>query len=221
MAVDPTTIELAARIDRLNKRIERLETLEYGTAAFPTGGGAIICNFKLAAPSTIVICTFPATSFRHLIAIVACAQGSFTPGKMGVQFDSALSRYEFYAREENFLGVGVGVADTELTALVGTTVMATTHPSARDDPALDREQNAMMMVVADADKAGSPVFSQAWIGYSKAVGIRPGPLVEEEFVQMGGGFYNQLPLGGPIGSVKFITGAPGFIAGSRFTVYGL
>jgi len=39
MAVDPAIIDLTARMDHLLKRIERLETLEFGTAAFPTGGG--------------------------------------------------------------------------------------------------------------------------------------------------------------------------------------
>ncbi len=123
MSVDPEVIDLAARIDRANKEIERLETLEYETTAFPTGGGlALVCDVVLLAPSAgLHLCagfgSIPQT-FRHLWFVIAAQTDAPVAGKMRMRFNSFVpppgpGDHEFYVREEVPFGVPVGATDTE------------------------------------------------------------------------------------------------------------
>ncbi len=223
MSSDRLLIELSARLADQEDRVERLETLEYGTLAFPSGTGGAICDVKLAGTATTVSCTPIPATFKHLMYIVAAGSTNTGPLKYTVQLDSALARYEHYVRQENVLGVGVGAGDTEAVSLIGVTSWTSPHPQADNTPSEQIEKNAHFGIIADYTQpsAPSPQITQTWFAYSKYQGDQ-GPNVEEENVELGGGFYTQLPLGGPVSTVRFIHGGPGFFtAGSRFTVYGL
>jgi hypothetical protein len=61
-------IELVARIDAIDERTERLETLEFGTVAFPTGGGmTCLEHHELTAPMIGYTFTAIPQTHRHLL----------------------------------------------------------------------------------------------------------------------------------------------------------
>jgi len=66
--------DYAARIEKNTKRLDRLETLEFSSAAFPSGGIACFETVKLAAPATSVtlptVGVLPAT-FWHLWLLIS------------------------------------------------------------------------------------------------------------------------------------------------------
>jgi len=71
--------DYAARIEKITKRVDRLETLEFSSAAFPSGGIACFETVKLAAPANSValpsVGVLPAT-FWHLWLWYTASTGS-------------------------------------------------------------------------------------------------------------------------------------------------
>lgn len=70
--VSPELIKLVARIDDLDERTERLETLEFGTLAFPTGGGGDwVCHETKRLSVITDAVTFAAIpqTHKHLVII--------------------------------------------------------------------------------------------------------------------------------------------------------
>ncbi len=233
MSVDPTLIDLAARIERSSKRIERLETLEYETTAFPAGGGfGLICDFVLAAPSAgLHLCagfgTIPQT-FRHLWFIIAAQTDAAVAGKMRMRFNSFVpppgpGDHEFYAREEVPFGVPVGATDTEATDFgpepSSDSFTKICHPAGFEalPPAATNNQCACHVQIPNYT-AALQTHSANWYGFAVFDGADGGfgvPTVDQG--QMG-----VRTATSPITSLG-IAPAVGelFLAGSQFTLYGI
>lgn len=122
--------ELAGREADLNKRIERLETLEYETTAFPAASGlTLLCDVILTANSAaITLCPTPILpAFAHLWLIIAAWSDTREPGKMRMTLNAAVPApgagpYGYYVRQEHPFGAPPGLpVDTEAVSTFGVT----------------------------------------------------------------------------------------------------
>lgn len=124
---DKTMNDLIAREDALNKRIERLETLEYETTAFPNASGlTLLCDILLAGPSAAVtLCPVAIPpAFAHLWLIIAAWTDTRGPGKMRMTLNAAVPApaagpYGYYVRQEHPFGAPAGAVDTEAVSTFG------------------------------------------------------------------------------------------------------
>ena len=230
MAVDPLA-DLVGRADHLLKRIERLETLEYGTVAFPTGTG-LICDIVVTVPVASVTCTpIVAAAFRHILAIVAAGvTANPASGKMRVTIGGSPASYEFATRQESHTlpgGVGIGPAtfvDTESASAVSLAFWDTVHPAAHETAVIDEDKQGAAFYLFPEPGLSSPAFLLGpfaiWMGYA----MKDGPALpaSDTFLtldQGGGGNYSS-PV--PFTSITWAATPPDLFAiGSRFTVYGL
>ena len=219
MAVDPTTIELAARLKRLNSRIERLETLEYSTVAFPGGGGlTVLCDVKLVAPAASVLCSFGPAGIPHVMAVVAAGVdtgGGTVAGKIRVLINGIAGvAYEFSTRQEHRL-----FADTQAVALTGGADLKTVVPAAEDviGGTFAVPNSATYIFPTPGGSVGTTIVGGAWIGAGQQTATAISHLQE---LDLGGG--GNVLATTTLSSLTFLTTAPDlFVAGSRFTVYGL
>lgn len=101
-------INQSVRIDRLLKRVERLETLEFGTVAFPSGGADMICfeHKRLSGISdSVTFAAIPATH-RHILILhqvsVFLVTGGFRFQEMNFNGDFGL-KYDYFWRQQSLL----------------------------------------------------------------------------------------------------------------------
>lgn len=199
---DPELIEFAAREDEIRKRIDRLETLEYETVAFPagTGGAALFCDIILAAPSTFVhLCgglnTIPQTH-KHLWLIIAAqtdAEDAAQKMRMNINAGAmpppGTGGYNYYTRQELSGGVPVGATDTEKkTASLPPDSDASwwiCHPAGFEDndpggppPPAYTKQSACWVQVVDYTNPSNDLiaYGGSWWGYATYIGAidKPG-----------------------------------------------
>lgn len=119
---NPEILDLVSRMDVMEKQIDRLESLEFGTIAFPSGFGAI-CDVELAAAAgSITLCpvAIPST-FKHLLILYSVQVGAQfglfeTPQELQFNGDT-LTNYHYYTRLERAgpineeAAAGISVAD--------------------------------------------------------------------------------------------------------------
>ena len=224
MAVDPTTIELAARLQRLNTRIERLETLEYSTVAFPGGGGlTVLCDVKLVAPAASVVCFFSPVGIPHVMAITAAsvlqtgALGTVA-GKIRVLINGIVGvAYEYSTRQEHRV-----FFDAQAVTLTGGADLETVKPSGNEiaiGPTPVRN-SATYIFPTPLGSSGATIVSGAWIGAAMYRNQGFPDITNLQELDLGGG--GNVLATGALTSLTFLTTAPElFDTGSRFTVYGL
>ena len=228
MSIDPTLIDLASRIERASLRIERLETLEYETVAFPAGAGfTLICNVLLAGPAaSVTLCPvgiIPAT-FRHLWLVIAAGQTAIIASKMLLNVNADVSAsYQFLAREEVAFGVPVGATDTEAFS-PGTAVHDTKweicHSAGFETlpPPGGSSQCSCLVQLPDYSSADIRP-SQSWFNFANFDKTAISPFVP--VVGQGGGKYGTAVAPVAITSLTVTAGGGGtFDAGSEFSLYG-
>lgn len=216
---------MSARLDEIEKRVDRLETLEYGTLSFPSGGGlGIVCDTTVTVPTFSVTCLIP-PGRRHLLAIVAAGDDSTSiPGntpapKLRVTINAIVTGYQYATRQERQLIVG----DSQATSLgVGAAYWEAIPASRRQwFPTIFKQQCSWIMVLPDPDRMIG-VFDSidaGWIGGSRETSNGPLVLGLGENAVLGGGFN---PTDAAITSITWTRpGAFPFLPWSRFTVYGL
>ncbi len=223
---DPRVIDLAARIERLGKRIERLKTLEYGTAAFPSGGGlTAVCDTIVGAPVASVTCPtliFPPPHPPHLLAIIAAGIPRLSPGlfvpKITVTVAGLVTGYEYATRQERIFVIG----DTQATSLVPTVSWETIAPSTSSFfPSVPAQNSAMYIFPDPEGSLGNMANIAMWIGGGRFRSTGPFVLGLTEEGDQGGGFRTPKIPGG-ISSITWTAPPPRlFDTGSRFTVYHL
>ncbi len=218
--------DLAARLTQLQKRIGRLETLEFGTTAFPAGTG-VICDITTVGAVASVTCPVP-LGIRHLLAIIAAGLDTtgLTIPKIRVTLSGLVAGYQYLTRQENLFVIG----DTKAVAEgigVSAPFMETLRPSHRQTfPPSVKQRNSGTFLFPDPDifafQARTDIANTAgWIGAGRMRSTGPLVLGLVTGDDLGGGFNNGAPVG-PITSITW-TAPPAttFIAGSRFTVYAL
>lgn len=226
---------LAARLDSAEKRVDRLETLEYSTVAFPSGGALVaICDIILAIDTaSITFCTPPPillTGFRHLFGIChyfSDVTAPSIPGKMEMNFNGDFGAvYLNYTRQENFTGPPF-VTDTEVPPIgFGTDTKFSLPTPSREN--VVRESPAICFFLVPAyDRPSLPgpgnFKTVSWWGYSLPnADSGVGKLIIDD---QGGGEYRRFAGGvppAPIVSITLTHPAPGlFKSRSHFTLYGL
>ena len=220
-------IDLAARIERASTRVERLETLEFGTVAFPSGGALVpICDLTLVVSAAVVtLCPVPLTGFRHLFGIFhyfSTITAPSTPGKMELNLNGDVGAvYLNYTRQENFTGPPF-VTDTEVPPIgFGADTKFSLPTPSREN--LVRESPAICFcLIPSYDRVGN-MKTISWWGYSLPnADSGAGKLIIDD---QGGGEYRRFAGGIPPGIITSITlthPAPGlFKARSHFTLYGM
>ncbi len=228
MSTDPRVIDMAARIDDVNERIERLETLEYETTAFPAGPGALalLCDVVMAVDAAAVtLCpagAIPGT-FSHLWLVISCRSDREIPPKLEMTVNGDVSgSYSYYVREEfPVFAPPVGGGDTEAIQPGGSGAFdlkwQICHPGADTSNPPDwpkRPRNACMVIFSDYADA-TMYSSMAWFSYAH----REIAAVDHLSVEQGGGRWVKVA---PITSITITHPAPGVLrAGSQFTLYGL
>lgn len=228
MSIDPRLIGFADRLDDLDKRIERLETLEYGTLAFPSGGLGSICDIVLAAPAASVTCTPIPAGQRHLMVIVSAfitfpgGQPISPTGKILINGGAAVATYEWMTRQERRWGGGaVRGFDSESLNLAGAAAWETVDPSVPSLPlSIDYARASLMMFIPDPDVATPDISGGGiWMGSMQHTTAGFPDISNLYEIHQGGGFRG---TAGAFTSLTFATQAPDvFHTGSRFTVYGL
>lgn len=226
MSVDPRAIGIVDRISGLDERIERLETLEFGTVAFPSATGAI-CDTTVTIAVASVTCTVP-TGLRHLIAIISAGIDSTgsTIAKIRVTLNGVAAGYQYLVRQENPFVVG----DTEAVVQgVGASAAfwETLRPSHRQTaPSTQFQRSSGMFLFPRPDvvpfHARSNIANTAsWIGAGRPHATAPQQGRLRAGDDQGGGNLETTP----VVRISLITWtappATTFIPGSRFTVYGL
>lgn len=222
--IDPRKIEIAARLDEIQKRVDRLETLEYGTLSFPSGGGlGIVCDQTVTVLTPSVTCPIPPAR-RHLMAIVAAGVDNISVGnsiipKIRVTINAIAAGYQYATRQESVFVVG----DLEASSLgAGAAFWETIGPSRRQFfSSVYKQQCSWIMVLPDPERMTGVLDSidGAWIGGNRARSTGPLVLGLGELAALGGGF---ISTDAAISSITWT--APlglNFWIGSRFTVYGL
>lgn len=228
--------EIAGREEEIKERIERLEALEYETAAFPAGGGfSLICDQILAAPAASVnICSGGSIRpGRHLWLIIAAQVTATLAQKMemNINLDFRAGFYRYYTREELSGAAPVGSADTEADHAPGVPPFGDSkweiaHPSADEAvPAGGSNQGACLVQFPDYSNPDVRTYMHwfSFANYDKDQSEGPAffPVVDS-----GGGAYGTtavLPPQSNIVSRITLTGGGGqiFDTGSQFTLYGL
>ncbi len=229
-------IDLAARIERSRKRVERLETLEFGTVAFPSGGAfTAICDFTTPSPLTsFTFCTtvggagftIPQT-FRHLIFV--CAYQStiqfVAPPKIELTINFDLGPvYLNYTRQEDPVGPPF-VTDTEVPPVgVFGSDTKITLPIAAQNPVsifVPGAYTSVFGLLPSYTRTGN-MKSVAWWGMAHPVVTVGANLMTGD---QGGGEYRRVAVGVPQAPITTFTlthPPPGrFRVGSHFTLYGL
>lgn len=225
MSLDPRAVGIADRIDDLDRRIERLETLEFGTVAFPSATGAI-CDTTVTVAAASVTCVIP-TGMRHLIAIISAGldtTGS-TIAKIRVTLNGAAVGYQYVTRQENPFVVG----DTQAVAQGGATsaaFMETLRPAHRQtNPSTQFARSSGMFFFPRPDvvpfRTRADIANTAvWIGSGRPHSTAPQQGRLRAGDDLGTGF--KWTAVTRISSITW-TAPPAttFIPGSRFTVYAL
>ncbi len=210
----------------MNKRIERLETLEYGTVAFPSGGGLTpVCDTIVGVPVPSVTCPtliFPPPHPPHLMAIISAGiprigAGLFVP-KITVTVAGLVTGYEYVTREERLFVIG----DAQGTSLVPVTSWETIVPSYTSFFPSVPAQNSGIYIFPDPEGSLGNMNNVAmWIGGGRFRSTGPFVLGLTEELNLGGGFRTPKIPGG-ISSITWTAPPPtSFVTGSRFTVYHL
>lgn len=230
MSIDPTLIELAARIERASLRIERLETLEYETVAFPAGAGfTLICNVRLAGPAaSVTLCPVGIIpgSFRHLWLVIAAGQTIVIADKMELNINADFAaHYQYLTREEVPFGVPVGATDTEAFS-PGTFALDTKwrichaagfEPDPTPTTPVSSQCSCLVQLPDYSDSLLLPY--QSFYSFANFDKTPVSPFVPS--VDQGGGMYNILGGLAPITSITVTAGGGGtFAAESEFSLYG-
>lgn len=222
MSVDGRLIDVVARLDDIAERVERLETLEFGTLAFPSGGGlGIVCDKRVLVATTTVTCNLP-PGRRHLAAIVAAGidvVGATPAAKIEVTINGIGAGYQYETREERLFVLG----DSQAASVgAGAAFWETIAPSRRQFfSSAFKQQCSWLMVLPDPDRMADILDSidASWIGGNRSRSTGPLVLGISEDADLGGGFQ---PTDAAITSITWTSpGGIPFIVGSRFTVYGL
>lgn len=231
MSVDPGVIDLSARIEEYEKRIERLETLEYETVAFPTGAGPTLISDVVVPPgpavSTVIVPPVPILipqTFLHLWLIMSLQGGGVAPPGFATNislngFASGFV-YRQFVRFENITGVGVGAGDNQtVVSLIGSPNFRTVAPAAPGG--VNGFRCAAMVIFPDyTNFTTMPNKSMMAFGYS--FGNTDG---EADVTQAGGDTAGGAAAIGPapfaITFLTITTPGGGFVPGSQFTLYGL
>ncbi len=233
MLPDSVLVDLAARIERSSKRVERLETLEFGTAAFPSGGAlTAICDFT--TPSPLISFTFCTTvtsgftipgTFRHLFFICAyqsTLQAPSIPPKIEMTFNGDPGAvYMNYTRQEDPVGPPF-VTDTEIPPIGFGTDTKISLPRASQNPVsifVPGQYSSVFGLVPSYSRTGN-VKSAAWWGQAHPITTVGANLMTDD---QGGGEYRRfVPAPAPIITITLTHPPPGtFRVGSHFTLYGM
>lgn len=224
-------IDLAARIDRSVKRVERLETLEFSTTAFPAGGFPVICDIVLGAPAaTVTLCptAIPAT-FLHLYAIVELSSDVASPAlpakvEINVNADFGLV-YSSYVRQEFPFAPGApGSADTDIASPFGAGPTDTKWfgPRPGASSIFDALHPTAAFMLFPSYIRTDLLHSFAWFGFANPINVAliDGLSGNNFSGDQGGGGYFRAPTV-PITTITFSAITGSFIPPSRFTLYGL
>lgn len=230
MASDPLTGELASRLADSTKRIERLETLEYETVAFPAGGGfTLICNVRLAAPAgSVTLCPVGLIppGFRHLWLVIAAGTTAVIASKMELNVNGDFgAKYQYLAREELPFGVPVGATDTEAFGpgtIAHDTKWLIAHPAGFEpDPTPTTpvsSQGACMVQFPDYASTDIRPYMH-WFNFANFDKTLISPF--EPVVGHGGGKFGAFLAPVAITSITVTAGGGGtFAAESEFSLYG-
>ena len=223
MSTDPAIIDLASRLADLEEQAERLESLEYGTLAFPSGGGlSPICDVVLAATAlTVTLCPLAPipSAFRHLLIVHSVQSGPASNALqlMGLQFNGdTATNYHYYRRQES-----VGPANAEASAGTSTAAFIRVgDTSGVDSPAgIVEHFNAGFIFIPDyADSTNDKWKSLVY-----------GCFLRSALIDAAGGLISYQAGGGGWENTAAITSitvmgagvATVFQIGSRWTLYGL
>lgn len=224
-------IELAARLDAEEKRVERLESLEFGTLAFPAGGFIPICDAIIgpAAAASITLCPLgiPQT-FKHLFVICHyMSTSSAIPAiigwaEMNINGDFG-AVYFNHSRQELSPPGPPFILDGEVNPIgAGTdTKWSIPRPASNNTIGIERPTQCFILIPAYSRTGNFKTI--AWWGQGN-------PLADEAFflsqdTDQGGGEFRRFEGGiqpPPITSITFSHLAPNsFKAGSSFSLYGM
>ena len=232
MSVDPGIVDLSARIAEYEKRIKRLETLEYETVAFPTGAGpTLISDVVVPAGPGLSTVTLPPVpilipqTFLHLWLIMSAQNSAPTPAAgftANVVFNpfAGGTTYRHFVRFENISGVGVGAGDLQtVVPNPASPVIRTVSPAAPGG--VNGFRSAAMVIIPDYTNF-TTMPNKAAMAFGYAFGQDDG---EGDVTQAGGDTAGGAGAAAPaIGAItSILVGSPFgvFVPGSQFTLYGL
>jgi len=229
---DKAVGDLSSRLDHYKKRVDRLETLEFATVAFPVGGFPAICDIILAAPATTV--TFcPAAipgNFLHLYAIIEMFSDVTSPAlpdkiEINVNGDFGLAYTSYQRQEFPFAPGAPGSADTDIgspfAAGASDTKWFGPRPGA-DSPGFAPTVPTVAFMLFPSYIRTDLKHSFAWFGFANPINIfledgLSSNLFDDD--QGGGGYFRTPTV--PITSITFSAITGSFVPPSRFTLYGM
>lgn len=228
MPADDRALEdLAARFDEDEKRVDRLETLEFGTLAFPSGGVVLpICDIILAAPAAAVtFCPAPGIpgTEKHLWAIMHYYSTlSVNTTKAELNFNGDFGPvYLNYTRQETPVGPPF-ITDTEVPPVLPwgrDTKISLPIAAPTNSPAIETPTLCMLLVPGYARTTN--MKSCAWWGNTN-LPDDPNTMSGDQ----GGGEWRR-PFESAVAPVAITSitmthgGAGSFAIGSHFTLYSL
>lgn len=209
MASDRETLELVARIDDLDERTERLETLEFGTVAFPSGGGGDwVCHeaiTNLGIVDTIAFLAIPQTH-RHIVIVhevaVFLLVGGFNFQDMNLNEDFG-TNYDYYWRAQRNAGGGGGSVNRDAAAAA---FMEVGSVPARDSAAASQRYYTAGHIWIPNYSSGSTMFhSVVWDNYSYEANEAGGEGTGDRRREEGGGHWRDAAA---VTSVRFTCSGP-------------
>lgn len=229
-------LQLADRLDDNDKRVERLESLEFGTVAFPSGGFIPICDAIIgpAPAASITLCPLgiPQT-FRHLFVICHyMSQSTQIPffigwAEMNINADFG-AVYFNHSRQELDTGIGPPFnLDGEVNPIgAGTDTKWSIPRPAQRNTSGNQKPTQCFILIPGYSRTGNFKTIAWWGGGSPtADDAQGGPFMDND---QGGGEFRRFAGGvrpAPITSITFshAVGAatPTFQAGSSFSLYGM
>jgi hypothetical protein len=214
--------DYAARIEKVTKRVDRLETLEFSSAAFPSGGLVCIETVKLAAPAASVTLptaptTIPATWWHLWLWISAKEEpdGHGSAAFLRFNGDSAanyLSYYNLWSRNQGNVDTMVSVGGTSNATEIQLMTVAGGWSAGENDHRNGCEVNIYDYAATDMNK------TVTWKGWSHNP-PDPEGTVELVYKALGGGIWQSLSAITSL-TVHAAAGAS-FDTGSVFTLMAI
>lgn len=219
--------DLAGRLDAQDGRVERLETLEFSTTAFPSAGGFTpICHaVTTISSSTLDACPVPfPTTFLHLYGVIRMLITIPTAtdvNKVELNFNLDFgSVYQHYQRQEVPFAGPVGSADRETGTIAPATDTKILIQLPSGDNEITEEQVSTLWFVIPAYVRTDNDKSMAWFGFTFPRGNELSNIMED--CQGGGDYFPAVSA--PITSMRITLPPPGLFIGSghtSITVYGM
>ncbi len=223
--------DLASRLGNAEKRVGRLETLEFGTVAFPSGGFTSICDIIVgpAPAASVTLCPLgiPST-FKHLF--VVCHYFSTDPripffiGNMEMNFNGDFGAvYLSHQRQELSFGPPFTLDGETVPIGAGAdTKFSLPRPAQFNTTGTPQTPTMCFVLIPAYSRVGNFKSFAHWGAGNPTTGSSG---FSGKDGDQGGGEYRRFAGGippAPITSITFSHMPPGtFAPGSHFTLYGM